>query len=117
MAIKEFGRRQSSGPPERRRAKRDPLGLAVSLYSVGSSRVVLMLDVSPTGARFKGHDLPVVGKDVMLIAGEVELFGEVVRSGDGEAAIRFDRAIGPEELETLQVVLAEQMQVTMQDVR
>jgi len=76
-----------------------------------------MLDVSPTGARFKGHDLPVVGKDVMLIAGEVELFGEVVRSGDGEAAIRFDRAIGPQELETLQAVLAEQMQVTMQDVR
>lgn len=117
MAIKEFGKRQSSAPPERRRAKRDPLGIAVSLYSVGSSRVVLMLDVSPTGARFKGHDLPLVGKDVMLIAGEVELFGDVVRSGEGEAAIRFDRTIGAEELEALQTILAEQMQVTMQDVR
>ena len=117
MAIKQFGKRQSSLPPERRRAKRDPLGIAVSLYSVGSSRVVLMLDVSPTGARFKGHDLPPIGKDVMLIAGEVELFGEVVRSGEGEAAIRFDRIIGADELETLQTILAEQMQVTMQDVR
>jgi len=76
-----------------------------------------MLDVSPTGARFKGHDLPPIGKDVMLIAGEVELFGEVVRSGEGEAAIRFDRIIGADELETLQTILAEQMQVTMQDVR
>ena len=117
MAAKQFGKRQSSGPPERRATKRDPLGIAVSLYSVGLSRVVLMADVSPTGARFKGHDLPPVGKDVMLIAGEVELFGEVVRSSEGEAAIHFDQPIGPEELEMLQTVLAEQMQVTMQDVR
>lgn len=84
---------------------------------MGSSRVVLMLDVSPTGARFKRHDLLPVGKDVMLIAGEVELFGDVVRSGEGKAAIHFDRTIGAEELETLQAILAEQMQVTMHDVR
>ena len=117
MAIKQFGKRQASPPQERRERKRDPLGIAVSLYSVGQSRVVLMADVSQTGARFKGHDLPPVGKDVMLIAGDVELFGEVVRSNEGEAAIHFDRPIGPDELEALQTVLTEQMQVTMQDVR
>lgn len=116
MTGKEFGRRPS-GPPERRRTKRDPLGISVSLYSVGLSRVVLMLDVSTTGARFKGHDLPAIGKDVMLIAADVELFGTVVRTTESEAAIHFDQAIGPKELETLQTVLAEQLQVTMQDVR
>jgi len=76
-----------------------------------------MLDVSTTGARFKGHSLPEVGKDVMLIAGEVELFGRVVRCEEGEAAIHFEQPIGEQELEMLQVVLAEQMQVTMHDAR
>jgi hypothetical protein len=117
MGIREFGRRQSSGPPERRRTRRDPLPIAVSLYSVGLSRVVLMLDVSTTGARFKGHSLPEVGKDVMLIAGDVELFGRVVRCEGEEAAIHFEQPIGPDELETLQNVLEEQTQIIMNDAR
>ena len=115
MTEKRFGKR-SSGPPERRRSTRDPLEIAVSLVSVGQSRVVLMKDVSPTGARFSGHDLPAVGKDVMLIADDVELFGTVVRSSEAEAAIHFDRPIGLREFEALQAVLAEQAQMmTIQD--
>ena len=117
MGIKQFGRRQFSWPPERRETNREPMPIAVSLYSVGLSRVVLMLDVSTTGARFKGHSLPEVGKDVMLIAADVELFGRVVRCEEGEAAIHFERPIGPDELAILQRVLEEQSQVVMNDAR
>jgi hypothetical protein len=117
VGIKQFGRRQFSGPPERRETNREPMPIAVSLYSVGLSRVVLMLDVSTTGARFKGHSLPEVGKDVMLIAADVELFGRVVRCEEGEAAIHFERPIGPDELAILQRVLEEQSQVIMNDAR
>jgi hypothetical protein len=117
VRVKEFGKKQSNGPPERRRTKRDPLPIAVSLYTVGSSRVVLMLDVSTTGARFKGHSLPEMGKDVMLIAGDVELFGRVVRSEQRQAAIQFEQPIGADQLEMLQRVLEEQTQVIMNDAR
>ena len=37
--------------PDRRDSARDPLEIAVSLYSVAQSRVVLMLDISASGAR------------------------------------------------------------------
>jgi hypothetical protein len=110
---KPFGTRPPIQPAERRKGKREPLSVAVSLYSVAQSRVVLMLDVSPTGVRFAGQDLPAIGKDVLLKIDDVELFGSIVRSGNGEAAIQFDRPIGPQELEKLQTVLVEQTQVTM----
>jgi hypothetical protein len=110
---KQFGKKSAAGPPERRIAKRDPVEMAVSLYAVGQSRVVLLLDVSPTGARFEGRDLPAVGKEVLLTADDVELFGTVVRTTEESAAIRFENPIGPEELAALEKALAEQTQLTM----
>lgn len=102
-----FGSRRPE-PVERRRAKRDQLGISVSMLSTTQSRVVFMIDASQTGARISGLNLPNSGKDVLVKIGGVELFGTIVRSGDGEAAIAFDRPIGARELEQLREILDEQ---------
>jgi hypothetical protein len=102
-----FGTRRQE-PVERRRAKRDKLGISISLYSTTQSRVVAMVDVSHSGARVAGRDLPRAGKDVLLKIADVELFGSIVRATEKEAAMRFDRPIGPKELESLRAILEEQ---------
>jgi hypothetical protein len=67
-----------------------------------------MVDVSQSGARIAGHNLPQAGKDVLLKIDDVELFGTIVRVSESEAAMKFDRPIGPGELERLRAVLEEQ---------
>ena len=104
---KPFGTRRQE-PIERRRAKRDRLGISISLYSTTQSRVVSMVDVSQSGARIAGHNLPGAGRDVLLKIADVELFGSIVRASESEAAVKFERPIGPRELESLRAVLEEQ---------
>ena len=99
--------------PDRRNAARDPLEIAVSLYSVAQSRVVLMLDISASGARIGGQALPGIGKDVLLTVAGVDLFGTVVRASDTETAITFDEPLDDAELDRLRSVLAEQTQSAM----
>jgi len=101
---KRFGARRA----ERRKSKRDPMGIPVSLHSITQSRVVLLLDVSNTGARVRADNLPGVGRDVLLKIGGVELFGTVVRTAGRDSAMTFDRPIGAAELEKLRSVMAEQ---------
>ena len=92
---------------ERRKSKRDPMGIEVSLHSIAQSRVAVLVDVSTTGARIGGHDLPAIGKDVLLKVGGVELFGTVVRSNENEAAMRFDHPVRPSELDTLHSLISD----------
>jgi hypothetical protein len=66
-----------------------------------------MIDVSQSGARIGGQNLPGKGKDVLLKIAEVELFGTIIRSSEGEAALKFDRPISPKELERLHAGLEE----------
>jgi len=99
--------------PDRRDSARDPLEIAVSLYSVAQSRVVLMLDISASGARIGGQALPGIGKDVLLTVAGVDLFGTVVRASDTETAITFDQPLDDAELDRLRSVLAEQTQSAM----
>ena len=101
---KRFGARRT----ERRKSKRDPMGIQVSLHSITQSRVALLLDVSTTGARIRGNELPGVGKDVLLKIAGVELFGTFVRTEGRDSAMTFDRPIGHRELEKLRAVMAEQ---------
>ena len=110
---KPFGLRGRPAALERRREKRDPLGVAVSLFSVTQSRVVLMLDVSTGGARISGQSLPETGKDILLKIAETELFGRVIRSDGGEAAIKFEQPIGDAVLEELRQAVSEQTQMAM----
>lgn len=72
-----------------------------------------MVDLSQSGARIAGRDLPAAGNDVLLKLGGVELFGSIVRSSGAEAAIKFDRPIGASELVSLRSVLDEQSREAM----
>jgi len=110
---KSFGTRARPAPVERRREKRSALGVAVSLFSVTQSRVVLMLDVSTGGARISGQSLPETGKDILLKIADTELFGRVIRSGEGEAAIKFEQPIDDAVLDELRQAVSEQTQVAM----
>lgn len=115
-AKRPFG---SKRPPvgERRRSKRNALGISVALHSTTQSRVVCMLDVSQSGARVSGPDLPKPGKDVLLKIADVELFGSIVRGNDKEAAIAFDRPIPSIDVHRLQAVLEEQTREAMLHLR
>lgn len=100
-----FGRR-TDGPTGRRRALRERMNLPVSLYSVEQTRVSLLADVSQIGCRLHGMALPEIGQDVLLKAGDVELFGRIVWKADGERGVKFDEPISKTELERLREVLS-----------
>lgn len=103
-----FGRR-TDGPMGRRRTVRERMTLAVSLYSLDQSRVALLADISQEGCCIHGAGLPKVGRDVLLKAGEAELFGHIVWQADGKRGVQFDQAISEADLEELRRLLAPQV--------
>ena len=103
----QFGRR-TDGPTGRRRAPRARMNLAVSLLSVDQTRVALLADLSQTGCRLHGMGLPVVGQDVLLNAGDLELFGRIVWKGGDERGVTFDEPISETDFADLKEVLSRQ---------
>lgn len=102
-----FGRR-TDGPTGRRHATRERINVPISLYSVDQSRVALLADVSYSGCRLQGMNLPDVGRDVLLKVADVELFGEIVWKEDRERGVRFDQPISEMDLDDLRKVLSRQ---------
>lgn len=103
-----FGRRVD-GPTGRRHAVRERLNLAVSLYSVEQTRVAVLADISEEGCKLQGLALPGVGRDVLLKAGDVELFGQIVWKSNGERGVKFDHALTDASLAELRSLLALQL--------
>ena len=95
---RRFGRR-TDGPTGRRRALRERVNLAVSLYSIDQSRVAYLADLSQTGCRISGMGLPEVGQDILLSVAEVEFFGRVVWKEGASRGIQFDEPITDESLQ------------------
>ena len=108
-----FGSKRSAPVIDRRRQRRNSLGIAVSLYSVTQSRVALMIDASSGGSRIKGQNLPPAGKDIILKVGDVELFGRIIRTVGEEAAVEFEQPVSQFVLERLQKMVGEQTEVAM----
>jgi hypothetical protein len=75
--------------------------VAVSLYSIEQSRVVLVTDISTTGCRIRGVALPEVGCEVLLKSTDADFFGTVKWADDAERGIAFDQPIDPEMLQKL----------------
>jgi len=90
-----FGRR-IDGPTGRRRAQREEVVLAGSALTIGTSRAVVVTDVSPTGAKLVGRHLPRQGSDVLLSVGSVELFGEIAWHRNDECGIAFESSLDSE---------------------
>lgn len=62
----------------RRRSPREDVMLAASAISVTRSRSVMITDVSATGARIGGRDLPAPGNDMLMVVGSQDRMGTVV---------------------------------------
>jgi hypothetical protein len=60
-----------------------------------------LVDVSRTGARLAGKNLPTIGERLIFRAGDVQAFGQVVRSEPYQCAIEFETPIATAEVDQL----------------
>jgi hypothetical protein len=68
---------------------------------------VRVLDISRTGARVEGDQLPAVGKNVILRCGDIDTFGTIAWSATGRSGIQFDEPIALRELVALRMLADE----------
>lgn len=89
LPLLKFGKRMD-GPRGRRWLKRRPVGILGSALFIGGSSSVLIQDLSISGARLLGRELPSAGTDVLLKVGERSLLGQIAwRAGD-HGGLSFD---------------------------
>jgi hypothetical protein len=100
MMMPSFGKRVDV-PGGRRRASRQPVLLAASAVTLGGSQSVIVEDVCSTGARLRGRNLPVGGKQLMIKVGGMNILAEVAWSGSEECGITFDAPLDQDGVQTL----------------
>ncbi|MCW3798269.1 PilZ domain-containing protein [Sphingomonas sp. BN140010] len=96
----KFGKR-IDGPAGRRQNPREELALEALVETVGARHSAAMLDLSQTGARLGGNDLPAAGDEMLLRVAGAALMGEVVWSTGEECGVRFDEPPTAGELQAL----------------
>lgn len=88
---------------ERQRSvPRAKAGRAASLAVDDKRYLLTLVDVSRTGARLSGAEIPESGEDVLFRAADVEMFATVVRSAANECAVDFATPIAASEVQRLQ---------------
>lgn len=93
-----FGKRVGGG---RRRASREQLPLPAMLSTIESYDMATVVDLSSSGARMRGDNLPKVGQIICLKLDCVRAFGTVTWSNSGECGLAFDEPLSKFELERL----------------
>ena len=84
-----FGKRIDK-PGGHRRAVRDDAMIRVAMMTLTETVGVDLLDLSTSGARLRGRDLPAPGEEVIVLLGRLEAFGSVVWRDEGQCGISFD---------------------------
>jgi hypothetical protein len=112
MANERLERRRvpRADDPEMRGRRAEPrayLVLPASTEALSGNRHVTLLDVSRTGARVAGQNLPDIGKEVVLNCGGIEAFGSVVWAAPDRRGIHFEEPIGGRDLIALRALAAE----------
>lgn len=88
---------------ERQRSMpRAKAGRRASLASADKKYLLTLVDVSRTGARLNGPEIPEIGEDVLFRAAEVEMLATVVRAAEQECAVDFATPIATPEVQSLQ---------------
>jgi hypothetical protein len=77
-----------------------------SITTLMRSHSAVVVNVSTSGARLRGSDLPAMGEELVVNIDGVQAFGSVVWSDQGEAGIEFDTPLGVEEETLLQQQVA-----------
>jgi hypothetical protein len=88
--MKAFGKCDGGG---RRHASREHLQFPALVSTIQDDRVLVLVDLSSTGARLRGPDLPPVGEAVSLKVDYVRAFGTVAWLNGGECGVDFDSPI------------------------
>ena len=99
--MEKFGKRVD-GVDGRRAAVRQTVSMPASMFSLEHSRVVIVEDISTTGAKLTGADLPRLGEDVWIKAGPVDAFGTVVWADDYMCGVTFEQPLNAAEDDFIQ---------------
>ena len=94
--MEKFGKRVD-GIEGRRAAVRQNVSMPASMFSLEHSRVVIVEDISTTGAKLSGGDLPRLGEDVWIKAGPVDAFGTVVWADEFVCGVTFEQPLNSTE--------------------
>ena len=88
----KFGKRVD-GIDGRRAAVRQTVSMPASMFSLEHSRVVIVEDISTTGAKLSGNELPRLGEDVWIKAGPVDAFGTVAWADEFVCGVTFEQPL------------------------
>lgn len=93
-----FGKRGGGG---RRRACRNTALVPATLTTVSRSRSVVLENISSTGVRLRGEDLPALGDGLVLKLDRLEVFGIVKWVCSELCGVAFDSPLGEREVEQI----------------
>ena len=99
-----FGKRLGGG---RRSAARSEGPLIAVFTTLQGSHSAVLADISSTGARLRGAQLPDMGEELLLSIDAVRAFGSVIWSEAGECGLVFDRPLAADEDQLLRQKVAE----------
>jgi hypothetical protein len=94
----KFGKRVGGG---RRIASREKLPMPAMLSTIQHYHVAVLVDLSSTGARFRGDKLPPIDEVVSVKLDSVQAFGIVAWSRKNECGLSFDVPLSKFDLERL----------------
>ena len=97
--MSNFGKCGGGG---RRSAVRERTPLVAVFTTLARSHDAVLVDLSRTGARLSGDDLPAVGEDFILVMEGIRTFGSVVWASEGECGVLFDGPLPAEDVEAVQ---------------
>lgn len=99
-----FGKCKGGG---RRSAPRIKAPLVATVTTVGNAQSAIVLDVSSTGVRLRGTDLPPQGKEVFVVVEGLHLFGEVAWAEDADRGVHFETPLSSKDEARIQAKVAE----------
>lgn len=98
-----FGNRIDK-PGGGRRSVRDEMMIRASVMTTTDSTNVDLIDLSKSGAKLRGKDLPATGQEVLLLLGRLEAFGSIVWRDANQCGVNFDVQLSDQ---AVAIILAE----------
>ena len=96
--MSQFGKCNGGG---RRSAHRQSAPLMAVIATLRHTYSAILVDVSCTGVRLRGEELPGVGDELMLTIETVRGFGTIAWKHDGECGIAFDEPLAAADVDEL----------------
>ena len=99
-----FGKRKGGG---RRSATRSPVPLIAIVKTLKGAHSSVLIDVSATGARLRGRDLPQCDEDLSITVEGISAFGTVAWAEGNERGVAFDVSLSARDEEFLRQKVAQ----------